>query len=171
VTTEEVEYDELPPPSEEFAHVWPKLKEQNVSELVRMYRDHRDELALARKTFKQKEANVKDLLSRIEMALRDKADEMGVDSFATPDGTAFRTKKKKYRVGDWPTFCQYVKDTGYFNLFEKRVSKLAAVEVHDERMILAAEMPEDFDPVPPGLIYLEEVGMAVRKPTATRKKT
>lgn len=159
-------WEELPEPSEEFASLWPGLKDQNVNDLIEMYRGKRDELALARKVFRQKESNVKDLLARIGMALRDKADALGVTSFATPAGTAYRSVKKKYRVGDWATFWKFVHENNFSHLVEKRVGKLAAMEIHAERAAAGLD-----DPVPPGLVYIEEVAMDVRKPTGNRKKT
>jgi hypothetical protein len=160
----ESEYEALPPPDQEFAHMWGKLKETNVDELIMLYRDERDKLAAIRKSFKQKESNVKDLLSRISMALRDKAEALGVNSFQTDSGTAFKQIKTKYRIADWPVFVKFVKDNDLFHLFEKRVAKLAVQEVVDERTALGEEA------VPPGLTMLQEVDFQVRKPTSNKRR-
>jgi hypothetical protein len=93
-------------------------------------------------------------LTEIEVWLLMKADEMGVDSFKTPAGTAYKQKMEHYRIGDWGKFVEYVKETNNFQLFEKRVAKLAAKEIH------ATE-----GEVPSGLDYTSEFVMHVLRPT------
>jgi hypothetical protein len=152
-----VEYDELPPPTEEFKPLIEALKGMRIDEMVKIYRDVRDELSVERKAFKQKEANSKDLMARISMALRDKADELGVDTFNTPFGTAYRNVKKFYRVGNWDKIIDFIKQTGNFQMLEKRVAKNATAEIHDA-----------LGEVPPGIDFSVEVEFAVRKPTAKK---
>jgi hypothetical protein len=128
-----------------------------VDEMVKVYRDVRDNLSVDRKIFKQKEANAKDLMARISMSLRDKADELGVDTFATPFGTAYRNVKKFYRVGNWDSIVDFIKQTGNFQMLEKRVAKNATAEIH-----------QAMGEVPPGIEYSVEVEFAVRKPAAKK---
>src|SRR5574337_1245676 len=93
-------------------------------------------------------------MEKISMWLRDKGDELGVDSFKTQYGTAYRSIKTSYRVGNWDEFVGWIRDTGNFQCLEKRVAKLATKEIHDESGV-----------VPPGVEYSAEVEFDVRRPT------
>jgi len=152
-----VEYEKLPPPSDEYAPIIAQLSGMRVNELVKIYRDVRDNLSVERKIFKQKESNAKDLLARISMAIKNVADGLGVDSFNTDYGTAYRNLKTRYRVGNWDLIMDFIRQTGNYQMLEKRVAKNATKEIH-----------EAMGEVPPGIEYSAEVEFAVRKPTARR---
>lgn len=130
---------------------------KSIDEAIKAYVETRDDLRSRQHAFKVEEDGIKSTLEQISMWLRDKADEMGVDSFKSNQyGTAFRSVKTSYRVatGQWDTFIGWVKDTGNFQCLEKRVAKLATKEIHDGTGV-----------VPPGLDYVAEVEMDVRRPT------
>lgn len=135
-----------------------EMSKMSVGDLVQMYRDARDQLATDRKGYKAREAKIKTHLSIISMLLRDKGDQLGVDSFATPNGTAFRNRKEKFTIVDWPTFWDYVKTNDQGHLLQKRVSPLAVKAVREEEKTL-----------PPGLESLVEIEFSVRAPTSKRK--
>ena len=118
----------------------------SVTELVQMYIQTREFLSQEKKAFDTLEANMKDMMSRISMCLRDKGDTLGVDSFKTPFGTAYRNIKKNYRVGNWELTLQYIKDTGNYQILEKRVGKNACKEIHEATGV-----------VPPGVEFSQEV--------------
>lgn len=134
------------------------LSNSTVEELITMYRAIRDQLATDRKGYKTREARMKTQLSIISMILRDKGDQAGVDSFGTPAGTAFRAKKETFTISDWEAFVQYIKNTGYFHIIQKRVSPNAIKEVRTN----------DGD-LPPGVACLTEVEFSVRSPTARKR--
>ena len=129
----------------------------SIDEASQAYVDTRDQLRARQHEFKVEEEGLKTVLEQISMWLRDKADELGVDSFKSNQyGTAFRSVKTSYRVatGQWDTFIGWIKDTGNFQCLEKRVAKLATKEIHDATGV-----------IPPGLDYVAEVEMDVRRPT------
>jgi hypothetical protein len=129
----------------------------SIDEAIKAYVDTRDQLRARQHEFKVEEEGLKTVLEQISMWLRDKADELGVDSFkSNMYGTAFRSVKTSYRVatGQWDTFIGWVKETGNFQCLEKRVAKLATAEIY-----------KDTGKVPPGLDYIVEVEMDVRRPT------
>lgn len=129
----------------------------SIDEAIKAYVDTRDQLRARQHEFKVEEEGLKTVLEQISMWLRDKADELGVDSFkSNMYGTAFRSVKTSYRVatGQWDTFIGWVKETGNFQCLEKRVAKLATAEIYKET-----------GHVPPGLDYIVEVEMDVRRPT------
>lgn len=143
--------DEKPPVTSE------KLTFTSIDEAIKAYVDTRDDLRARQRAFKAEEDGMKEVLEKISMWLRDKADELGVDSFkSNMYGTAFRSVKTSYRVatGGWDTFIGWVKETGNFQCLEKRVAKLATKEIHDGT-----------GAIPPGLDYVAEVEFDVRRPT------
>ena len=132
---------------------------KSIDEAIEAYVATRDELRAKQQAFKLEEDAMKLRMEQISMWLRDKADELGVDSFKTQFGTAYRSVKTSYRVatGGWDAFIGWVKETGNFQCLEKRVAKLATKEIHD-----------DTGTIPPGLDYVAEVEFDVRRPTKAK---
>ena len=135
------------------------VKFKSIDEAIEAYVNTRDELRAKQQAFKLEEDAMKLRMEQISMWLRDKADELGVDSFKTQFGTAYRSVKTSYRVatGGWDNFIGWVKETGNFQCLEKRVAKLATKEIHD-----------DTGAIPPGLDYVAEVEFDVRRPTKAK---
>lgn len=136
-----------------------QLGEMKVDELVKTYVDLRNQLATERKSYKSREAKIKLQMGVISMQLRAKGDDLGVTSFSSPYGTAFKKTAIKYQVADWEALCKYVQATGNFQVLQKRVSPNAAKEI--------AEVDGS---LPTGISSFEEVSFAVRAPTARGKK-
>ena len=135
------------------------VKFKSIDEAIEAYVNTRDELRAKQQAFNLEEDAMKLRMEQISMWLRDKADELGVDSFKTQFGTAYRSVKTSYRVatGGWDNFIGWVKETGNFQCLEKRVAKLATKEIHD-----------DTGAIPPGLDYVAEVEFDVRRPTKAK---
>ena len=131
---------------------------KSVDDAVRAYVAMRDQMQAEDKAAKARKAEQTEELDKISMWLRDKADELGVDSFRTGSGTAFRNVKTSYRVAPgadgWDQFTAWVKENDRFDCLEKRVAKLAVKEFHD-----------DSGQVPPGVVYVAEVEFDVRRPS------
>jgi hypothetical protein len=140
-------YPEVPPFDQD-------INFSNLDEAINTYVATRDELAAERKAYNTYEAMAKNYMDRIEMYIKTIADEMGVDSVKSKSGTAYRTVKTAYRVGNWEEYITWLKETGNFQCLEKRAAKNAVKEVHDET-----------GEIPPGLEYHVEVGFDVRRPT------
>lgn len=132
---------------------------KNIGEAVEDYVTRRDNLRAWKKEVDEEEARQKQEMTEIESFLLSKADELGVDSFKTPYGTAYKSVKDHYRIGDWSTFVEYVKTTGNYQLFEKRVAKLAAKEIH-----------QTDGELPAGLDYFSEYVIGVLRPTKKKSK-
>lgn len=126
--------------------------ETPVDELVKSYVETRNFLATKRQEWEDLERAMKDIMARISMALRDKGDHLGVDSFKTAYGTAYRSVKTSYRVANWDQVLEYIRRTGNYQILEKRVGKLATKEIHDAT-----------GEVPPGIDFAAEVEFLVRK--------
>lgn len=139
-------------PNDELA----KLK---VDELIDTYIQARNQLATDRKGYKAREAAVKTHLSVISMLLRDRGDTIGVESFRTDKGTAYKNVKERIGVETWDDLVAYIKETGNFQVLQKRVAPNAAKEIREVDGVL-----------PPGLSSEIEVEFAVRSPTSRKSK-
>ena len=126
---------------------------KSIGNTVKQYVAARDRLRVWQKKKDEEETKRKTELLEMEMWLLVKADEMGVDSFKTPFGTAYKQIKEHYRIGNWDNFVAYVKETNNFQLFEKRVAKLAAKEIHNTTK-----------EIPSGLDYSSEYVVHVLRP-------
>lgn len=136
-----------------------ELEGKRVDELIATYIAARNQLATDRKGYKAREASVKLHLQMISLMLMNKADQAGgVDTLATPSGTAYRKIKETFSVSAWNDLCEYVKLTGNFSVLQKRVSPNAVKEVREQE----GELPG-------GIESRVEVEFAVRSPTASRK--
>jgi len=104
----------------------------NVEQLVKMYIDTRNQLSEERKVWEEREAQLKQEMEKLSLEIMAKCEEMGVDSFKTKSGTAFKTTKTAVRIVNTDEFVNYVRRTGNYQLFEKRVAKLAALELLED---------------------------------------
>ena len=131
-----------------------KLVEDQVKDLVAL----RDELSAERKRFKEYEANQKLMIEQIEVQLLERAREVGTESFKTKYGTAFKTTKTFVRVADWPVILAYIIKSENWQMFEKRLAKLATIEVLED-----IESSEGLAPADIGVEFIEEEVMQVRR--------
>lgn len=131
----------------------------DIQQAVGNYVAYRDMLGIERKAWEDHETKVKEEMTRISMWLRDKGDELGVDSFNTPYGTAYRNVKVAYRVEPegWEKFAEWMRETDNMQCVEKRPAKLSVKEIYDE----TGELP-------PGLVEWVEVEFNVRRPTKSK---
>jgi hypothetical protein len=131
--------------------------EETIDDLVGDYVGIRDALSDARKEFKAFEARCKEDMEKLEVKLLELSRKLGVKSFKTDHGTAFRTEKDFARVAGpegWSRLCEYMQKTGDFGLVEKRVAKLHFKEVMNELGIA----PQDI-----GVEYVVEDVIQVRR--------
>jgi hypothetical protein len=134
------------------------LKFTSIDGAIRAYVEERDRLRITSAAFNLEEKVRKDRMKRMSMWLRDKGDEMCVDSFKTGAGTAYRNVKTSYRVRDFPAFFAWVVENNKPQCLEKRVAKLATKEIHDAT-----------GEIPPGLDFAAEVEFDVRRPVKAKE--
>lgn len=156
-----------------------ELTDMRVDDLVKAYREIRDQLTTDRRGYKAREAAMKVQMSMISMQLRDRGDALGVDNFATTFGTAYRSKKERFGIADWDAFVKWLDATKNFQVLQKRVSPNAVREIAEEarqEIALAKSIDKDESPItddqimPPGVSVVREIEFAVRAPTAGRYK-
>lgn len=103
----------------------------NADELVAYYVELRESLTEERHAFEAVEAAVKDTFKEIEEKLRVIADSAGLKSLPTQHGTAYRSTETHVSAPaeTWDKFVDYVRENDAFELIQKRVSKLAVLEL------------------------------------------
>lgn len=99
-------------------------------------------------------AGLKVKMEKLEAWIKEQADAQGVTSFKTPSGTAFLTTTDYATVADWDAVLDFVRENEAFDMFEKRVSKVAV-----------RSYIEQTKSVPPGVNYGTKLEVNIRKPT------
>jgi hypothetical protein len=97
---------------------------------------------------------IKAKMAKLEAWIKDQADTQGVTSFKTNHGTAFLTTTDYANVADWDAVLTHIRNTGAYDMLEKRISKMAVRGYIEENKI-----------VPPGVNYGTKLELNIRKPT------
>jgi hypothetical protein len=98
--------------------------------------------------------DIKAKMAKLEAWIKIQADTQGVTSFKTNHGTAFLTTTDYANVADWDAVLKHIRDTGAYDMLEKRISKMAVRGYIEENKI-----------VPPGVNYGTKLELNIRKPT------
>jgi len=98
--------------------------------------------------------DIKAKMAKLEAWIKIQADTQGVTSFKTNHGTAFLTTTDYANVADWDAVLTHIRDTGAYDMLEKRISKMAVRGYIEENKI-----------VPPGVNYGTKLELNIRKPT------
>jgi len=125
-----------------------------IDQVIAKYLEFRAELDAKRKQFKQDEKDLKFKMERLSMWMAGQSKGLGVNSFATDSGTAFKHTKKVVRVADWEQVLKFMLETDNLQMLEKRIGKINTLDIIDET-----------GEIPPGVEYFEEIEFQVRKPT------
>lgn len=125
----------------------PEDEPVNVGDLVGEYVAKRDRLSQIRKKWKEIEARMKAEMEVIEIQVLEVARTLGVNSFKTDHGTAFKVDKDFARVGGpegWEKLCRYMVENNDFGLVEKRIAKLHFKEVMNEMGVAPADIGVEY---------------------------
>lgn len=145
---------------EGLSHAPVAIAEMKIDELVALYIAARNQLATDTKGYKARHARIKGHMSIIAMILKDRGDQLGVDSFSTPSGTAFRHRKESFKVKDSEEFFRWIDETKNFQALQKRVAPNAVKDIREA----TGELPA-------GLEVFEEIEYSVRAPSARGRKS
>jgi hypothetical protein len=97
--------------------------------------------------------DIKAKMAKLEAWIKIQADTQGVTSFKTNHGTAFLTTTDYANVADWDAVLKHIRDTGAYDMLEKRISKMAVRGYIEQNKI-----------VPPGVNYGTKLELNIRKP-------
>jgi prophage tail gpP-like protein len=126
-----------------------------VDEVVAAYVKLRNKRDALKKEMEARIDEIKSKMSKLEAWVKETADAQGVTSFKTKHGTAFLTTTDYAQVANWDALLEHILENESYDMFEKRVSKLAVrgyIEAHKT--------------VPPGVNYGTRIEVQVRKPSA-----
>lgn len=129
-----------------------ELDVTNIESAIYKYVKMRDALSAIRKRFDLFETTVKSIQETINVYMLQKGQELGVESFKTEMGTAYKVVKTSYRCENWEEFSSWILESGNIQCVEKRPAKLACEEVSKETGVS-----------PPGLTKFVEVEFQVRR--------
>lgn len=136
-------------------------REPTIDEIIGLYVEKRDFLDAKRKEFTALERTIKEELFGLDMWLLDRAGQLGVESFRTNSGTAYKDIKDYARVAPgpeaWESLTTYARKTGDFGCFTRHLTKTHVKQLLEEGVNLAEI----------GIEYVEEYTMKVMRPRKT----
>ena len=127
----------------------------NVGDVIRTYMKLRDQKAAIEAETKERVADLKAKMEKLEAYLKAQMDAQGLTSFKSDYGTAFLTTTDYANVADWDAVLSFVRENEAYDMLEKRVSKIAV------RGYIEANKA-----VPPGITYGTKLEVNIRKPGA-----
>lgn len=132
-----------------------KIGVPNVGDVIRTYMKLRDQKAAIEGEVKERIADLKSKMEKLEAYLKTQMDAQGLTSFKSDYGTAFLTTTDYANVADWDAVLNFIRDNEAFDMLEKRVSKIAV-----------RGYIESNKAVPPGITYGTKLEVNIRKPGA-----
>lgn len=124
----------------------------NMSDVIRAYVKLRDQKAAIEAEARERVAEIKAKMAKLEAYIKMQMDAQGVTSLKSEYGTAFLTTTDYATVSDWDAVLEFIRKHEAYDLLEKRVSKLA-VRNYIEQM----------GSVPPGVDYGTKVEVNIRR--------
>ena len=128
---------------------------RNIGDVIRTYMKLRDQQAAIEAETKERVADLKAKMDKLEAYLKAQMDAQGLTSFKSDYGTAFLTTTDYANVADWDAVIRFIRDNEAYDMLEKRVSKIAV------RGYIEANKA-----VPPGITYGTKLEVNIRKPGA-----
>lgn len=100
--------------------------------VVQQYIELRDRVQAEKDEMEKRVAPMKAAMEKIEGVMSGLLERQGLSSMSTPAGTVVRSKWTKTVIQDWDALTKYIKDNDRFDLLEKRVAKINALDVINE---------------------------------------
>jgi hypothetical protein len=129
----------------------------NTDELVEAFITLRNERDRMRNEWEEKDAVIKEDMTKLEQALLSICNEANATSIKTDKGTVIRKLNERFFCSDWDNFRDYVLEHQALELLERRIHQGNFKEFIAER---------EAEGLPPGVNVMREYGVTVRKPTS-----
>ena len=115
-----------------------KVKPENeqIKKAIRAYIKLRDEVEAIKRRQKKEVKELEEKMQLVADFVEGEAIRQGVDSFATSEGTAYRTTLRAVGVADWDAVVSFVKQNDVYELLQKRVTKSVALEILEQDGVL-----------------------------------
>ena len=130
-------------------------EQQNVADLVAVYRKLRATIAEAEEEHETKIKSLKEQMELVSAELLNFCNEQNLDSVKTPAGTISRRVQTRYWTTDWEQMNNFIVEHNAVHLLEKRI--------HNTNMKQFLE--ENPDALPIGLQVDNKYVIQVRKPS------
>lgn len=155
-----------------------------IDQAIEVYVKIRDDLGDKRAQFKETEKKYKEQMASIEDFLKTEADKLGVESFKTPEGTAYIDHPDFVQVVDWDAFLKFlslsiaqqmVDDRVIPQLTEEMTSSIYRSSIWSffsksvNKDVVKAFMKDHQGMAPPGINYGQKEEMKVSRPTKSKK--
>jgi hypothetical protein len=102
-----------------------------IDQVVEAYRNLRDKRAALKKEFELADSGLKEQMETLESYMLVQTQALGVDSFKTPFGTAYKYHATSVTAANWDEAFNFIKANELWNMLEHRVSKTAVEEYRE----------------------------------------
>lgn len=123
-----------------------------IGTIVERYIQLRDKKAELDQAHKAKMETINVALDKMEALLLAEFGKLGLDSAASPAGTAYKSVRSSAKVLDWDSTLAWIKANERWDILYRNVAKTAVEEFRNETQTL-----------PPGIDWREEVTLNVRR--------
>ena len=130
-------------------------EQQNVADLVAVYRKLRGAIAEAEEEHETKVKGLKEQLEIVSAELLNFCNEQNLDSVKTPAGTISRRVQTRYWTTDWEQMSNFIVEHNAVHLLEKRINNTNMKHF----------LEENPDALPIGLQVDNKYVIQVRKPS------
>lgn len=121
--------------------------------VIEAYIKLRDQRSEAKREFEENDALLKSKMATLSLWLSKQMMRIGSDNLSAHGvGTAYRELERKFTAADWPSYWQFIAETGRFDMIQKRVGEGAVDEYFKE----TGELP-------PGINLFQEYVVKVRR--------
>lgn len=128
------------------------MAQVNVDTVIAAYVKLRDRRAVLRKEYTEADEVFVAQMDKLEVFLLNKMQQDNMTQLGSEHGTAYQQTVIKGNCSDWPSFWQFLADTGRFDMMEKRVSIKAVQEYFEANGEL-----------PPGINVNPELKVVIRR--------
>lgn len=123
-----------------------------IETIIEKYVALRDKKAELTAAYKQSVEKIDAGMDRCENFLMATMQRIGVDSFKTKFGTAYKTTKTSAQVADWDMTLGFIRDGGHWAMLTKNVSK-----------DFVKAYKEEHNDLPPGINWRVETAINVKR--------
>jgi len=128
------------------------MPQVNVDNVIVAYLKLRDQRAQLKKEYDDNDIIVKGKMEKLEIWLMQQMQTSNATQLGSPNGTAYQQTVMKGNCSDWTSFWGFLRETGRFDMMEKRVSVKTIQSYYEETGQL-----------PPGINVNPELRVVVRK--------
>lgn len=128
------------------------MAQVNADTVIAAYVKLRDKRSELKAGYEAADAELKEKMGKLEAYLLKAMQEQGITQLGSGHGTAYQQIVMKGSCSDWPSFWNFMAESGRFDMTEKRIAMKAVQQYHEE----TGELP-------PGVNISQELKVVVRR--------